>query len=436
MNPKSLITAGLIAVGLASAAHANTIVTLTGSTAFRAVVYTACKSPGVVFASAASGAPADPKVVSATDANSANDIVYEGYIQNPDTTYTLYDLVCEFTGSEAGIASVSGLSTLANDTPFGNNGPHSPIPGVPPTYLTQASSWLTKGAAGNIPTDLSFADTSQAVSLTKKVSGTGTDLVGYGVVGIVPFMWMKGKNSAPTTPSWGHLVNLTHPAAHLALSGAQVPRLFTGNTNDPDTDTVIVIGRNKGSGTRVNQLLDCAYGLTVQVDQYAINSTYTGNGVLTQNGVIAYTDANIFEVGNDGFDSGGSVGSCLKCDGKGSTFIPIGFLGISDAIGLPIHTGGAASGGAVVLTLDGVTESNGAVENAQYTAWGHENLYGKHGQLTTDAGGIVGAHLFTGVPATLVTLGWGVTNNVQDIGIPVSLMHADKSGDVGYPFTE
>ena len=39
--------------------------------------------------------------------NGANTIVYEGYIQNADTTYTLYDLDCSFTGSEAGIAAVS-----------------------------------------------------------------------------------------------------------------------------------------------------------------------------------------------------------------------------------------------------------------------------------------------------------------------------------------
>jgi hypothetical protein len=259
-------------------------------------------------------------------------------------------------------------------------------------------------------------------------------LKSYGIVGIVNFMWMKGKNSAPATTSWGHLVNITHPAAQTCIqAGAEPPRFFTGNASDPNTDSVIIVGRNIGSGTHVNQMLDLALKTTVPVDQFAINSTYSASGVLTQNGVISFHDTDVLEVGPDGFDGGGSVGACLKCDGTGSSFIPIGFLGIADAIGLPIHTGGAEAGGAVILTLDGVTESNGAVENGQYTAWGHENLYGKHGQLTTDPGGIVGAHLFSGLPATLTTLSWGTVAATQDIAIPTSLMHAAKNGDVGYP---
>src|SRR5581483_3962692 len=403
---KSLITAGLLALGLISTASANTIVTLTGSTAYRAVVYQACTTPGVVFASAASGAPADVAVVSTPanpNNNGANDIVYEGYIKNTDGTYTLYDLVCSFTGSEAGIAAAAQSAGINNPTPAFNGGT-SPLPGVPPKYLTQASGWQTKGdGTTTVPhtTDLAMADTSQAVSLTKSVAGTATELAipggGTGIVGIVPFVYMKGHNSAPTTSSWGHLVNITHAAVRVAIqSGAQVPRLFTGNAGDPDTDQVIVVGRNIGSGTHVNQMLDLGIPVATPVDQFAINSTYSAAGVLTQNGVIAYTDANVLEVGADGFDSGGSVANCLKCDGKGSAFIPIGMLGLSDAFGLPIHTGGAEAGGAVALPLDGVTESNGAVENAQYGDWGHEHIYGKHGQLSTDPGGIVGAHVRTG----------------------------------------
>src|SRR5215471_4539789 len=130
MNQKSLIAAGLLAVGLVYSARAVTtnVVTLTGSTAFRAVVFTACTTPGTVFASHASGAPADPIVVGSGSGNGANDIVYEGYIQNSDLTYSLYDLVCSFTGSEAGIAACAQVSVINNPTPV-FNGSTSPLPG-------------------------------------------------------------------------------------------------------------------------------------------------------------------------------------------------------------------------------------------------------------------------------------------------------------------
>src|SRR5215471_482245 len=236
MNYKSSIAAGLLAAGLISSASGATgdgvPVTLTGSTAFRAVTYTACTTPGRVFASAASGAPADPVVISTPNNNGANDIVYEGYIKNADNTYTKYDLVCSFTGSEAGIAAAAQVAVINNPTPA-FNGATSPLPGVPPKYLTTASGYTVKGDGVTTPpdtTDLALSDTSQAVSLTKKVLNTATDLKDFGVVGIVPFMWMKGKNSAPATTSWGHLVNITHPAAQTCIqAGAEPPRFFTGN---------------------------------------------------------------------------------------------------------------------------------------------------------------------------------------------------------------
>jgi hypothetical protein len=441
MNYKSLITAGLLAAGLISSASAATgdgvIVTLTGSTAFRAVVFTACTTPDRVFNSTTSNTNVLANPIALNGAgNGANDIVYEGYITNNDGTATKYDLVCSFTGSEAGIAAASQVASIANPTPVFNGGT-SPLPGVPPKYLTQASGYTVKGdGTTTLPsfTDLALSDTSQAVSLTKRIVNTATDLKDYGIAGIVPFMWMKGKNSAPTN-SWPHLVNVTHPAAFVCIqSGAMPPRLFTGNAADPDTESIVIVGRNIGSGTHANQMLDLALKPVTPVDQFAINSSYAAGGVLTQNGVITYADTDVLEVGPDGFDGGGSVSACLRCDGKFSTTIAIGMLGISDAIGLPIHTGGAEAGGAVILTVDGVTESNGAIENGQYTVWGHEHLLGKHGQLTTQPGGIVGGKLFAGLPATLVANAWGTVAATQDVAIPVSLMRIDKSGgDSGYP---
>ena len=268
MNRGRILFPTAVALFLCAPSHVRAegiIVTLTGSTAYRSVVYAACTTPGVVFASAASGAVTDPRVVSPLNTNSANDIVYEGYIKLDNGVYRLYDLVCSFTGSEAGIGSVAGVTNIPNDTPVFNGGT-SPLPGVPPAYLSQSSGWTAKGPPGAITTDLALSDTSQAVSLTKRVVNTSTDLVPYGVVGIVTFEWLKGKNTAPSS-SWTDLVNLTHPHIRFLLTSSQPASFFTGVQEDKTI--VIAIGRNRGSGTRANCLLDAVYNVTTPVDQWA-----------------------------------------------------------------------------------------------------------------------------------------------------------------------
>src|SRR5262249_16190197 len=116
-------------------------------------------------------------------------------------------------------------------------------------------------------------------------------------LGIVTFEWLKGKNSAPSS-SWTHLVNLTHPQIRFLLASPQPASFFTGVQEDKTI--VIPIGRNRGSGTRANCLLDAAYNVTTPVDQWAIKSTYQATGVLTFGTVGTFSDSDVLEVCNDG----------------------------------------------------------------------------------------------------------------------------------------
>jgi hypothetical protein len=197
----------------------------------------------------------------------------------------------------------------------------------------------------------------------------------FGVVGVVPFTWVKHKNSGAPA-AWTNMKNINNLQiqALLALAG-QPASYFTGVPADVNT-LVYGIGRNKGSGTRVSTLIDSQYGFTIPVDQYSLNSTLAGN-ILTFTGSTTTWDNNNFtEVFDNGYESGGDVAKVLNVDGAGanSPTLLVGYLGVSDAN--KVDSNDAAG---LWLTLNGVLESDGAVIEGAYTQWGHEHIVGTSG---------------------------------------------------------
>jgi hypothetical protein len=468
MKSKILIAA-LLGVGVLMSASAQQTVYLTGSTAYRSVIFGVCTTPGQVFASKAGvaphgGAPADPVILSPAPNNTsgANTVVFEGYIYNSVTTlYDYYVLNCSFTGSEAGIAAVAGV-TIANGNVtkgwnYENNGgggsadlviPQPPgvagadsqagtpaalfaktLPGAPVYFLDPNANpaYSALMAAPTLP-DLSMADTSQAVSLTQSAA-----LTDFGIVGIVPFTWAKCKDSAGApSSSWSDLVNVANAQLLSFLaSGHKVAAFFTGH--EADSATVYLVGRNIGSGTHVNAMLTPYYYPKVPI-QYAVESYYgtvaarpSDYGVLTFAGavkdVLLQSDIKLTPNGTDGYDSGGYVAKALSCDVKNidANTVLIGYVGISD-----YKT--ALGNGAVGLTLDGVPENDGTVTQGAYSFWGHEHLLGQttpSAQADEVANSLV-ANIPSGLTAVLVDAN-------QSTGIATSIMAADKNGDMGYP---
>ena len=264
MNNKSLIASALAAVGLVTHASAVTtnVVYLTGSTAFRANVFlTSFPSRATVYSTRLLPSPSSRPVAGSGSRHDRSSGKYR-------RTALLHRL--QLDGIRAGIAATDGLSSLANaDTGFN-------LPGVPTVFPNPYT-----GAAGTSSTvpDLTFADTSQAVSLTKPP--TYTALKDYGAVGIVTFTWLKGNcSSGNRDSSWNDITNISQPQILYQLPGPQAASFFTGNSND--TDTVITIGRNVGSGTHVNMMADAEYiGTGTLIDQWAWNSFYNSANVLT-----------------------------------------------------------------------------------------------------------------------------------------------------------
>lgn len=438
MKLNKLITTALIAVGLVSAAQASmsiggtNVVFITGSTAFRGNIWQAVtnNAPGNT------GSVFDTSTTRPTTSGYGTSAGYVvGKIGGND-----YILSFNFTGSEAGIAAVAGAtvynkglvtSSILPSLPLGANG--YILPNATPTI-----AFSTPYGTQTVAADLATADTSQAVSLTK--TPTLTD---YGVLGVVPFVWAKGKCTGTPSSSYTDLVNA--PTAQLlALTSGQVnASFFTGQSGD--TDPIYLIGRNRGSGTRVNAFLDIFKGLGDGAVQYALNSTYSlssGSYKLAYgSGSPAVTAATLINVGNDGYESGGDVAKVLQCDLNGSGVITLAYLGVSDA-----NT--ARTGGAAWLTHNGVVCNNGNVEQGAYTMWGHEHLLGTASQSPTSAAGIVAKKLAgntsygtisdyqngtdRGAVALYGGLG-GATASAQDAAINCDYMSCDKTGDTGYP---
>ena len=280
-----------------------------------------------------------------------------------------YLLSFDFTGSEAGLAALEGNAIPNPNTASGLTGYSSGtvnLPGTPkPTGFVNPNN--TAATLSATP-DLALSDTSQAVSL----SSAQPALADYGVVAIIPFVWAKGNFPSPADSSWNDLVNVSDAQLAYFLSGAQVASFFTGRA--ADTDDVYLIGRNKGSGTRVNTLLDAQYGVNVAVDQFVpANTTYSGGALTVATLTTIAAAGNLTEVVNDGFDSGSGVAKTLAAslagatDGQAQT-ITLGYLGLSD------YQGTAQPGGAVALTLNGVPENDATVQNGTYSFWGHEHL--------------------------------------------------------------
>src|SRR5262249_40280534 len=157
---------------------------------------------------------------------------------------------------------------------------------------------------------------------------------------------------------------------------------------------VYAIGRDADSGTRLTAFAETGIGVFSGVTQWqptnasghVIDRTGAGAGpVVGQQLWPAQTINNIFyDVGQGGYASGGDLAQAMKTSQTNITLRYVTYLGISDATS-------AISGGASEITYNGVTYSDAAVQEGQYTFWGYEHLDYRNNYGTVDANGKAGA---------------------------------------------
>jgi hypothetical protein len=379
---------GLSVAGIAGADE----IYMTGSTAARAAVYATLMNPGSVF----SAVPVFTGFGAA--GNGDGYMAFSGTLVGGSGTTIIN---CHWSGSEAGITDTA--------TPTGN----------PETFMADSliSSTTTSDTSGNPGStqshnvDLAMADNAPTYSPSySKI--TNPALANQGIVGVVPFKWVRNPG---VTPSGGvQFGNVTDSEIRQVLNGGTKLSVFTGNSAD-STTWVYVAGRDNSSGTRVNAFGDSGFGASSTPGQIEINADGTLN-YSSIRGVKTYTQ-------DWGQSSGGSLAAELEistasaADANKSTtgYTAIGYLGVSDATTATTH-------GATLLTYNGVAFSDAAIEEGNYTFWGNEYVL-----QTAYNYGTQSTHV-AAVYSSLTSSTTGVTSQADgNILIPLSAMHCSRT---------
>ena len=379
---------GVIGLGLALQADAasDQYVYITGSTAARAVTYTALTAPGEVFSSA-------PVAVlqGSSTASSCTYMAFTGHLQG-EAGSLVTTIKCYWSGSEAGIADLNTPTTtesFLDDTAVTSSS--SPGPFVPHTV------------------DLCMADNAVTYSQNPKAAITGAKVC------VVPFVWVAEKGSST------NLTGVNEIALRNALKGGCKVIQFPPFAND--LTFVYVSGRDVLSGTRCNTFGISGFGINSSPKQLQINSA---GSMITQG------DGNILE--DVGYSSGGSLatqigydvskGTGNQVDGTGNPFSVITYLGIPDAA-TAIFNGGT------LLTYDGVPYSIANVVNGTYPFWGYEYVCKKNSGEST-AGNEVYTLLSTGISNHADDLVSTKTGN-QQVVVKLTDMQATRTGPTTDP---
>lgn len=371
MKPFFKIALGVIALSFAQQASADATIRLTGSTAFRAGVH-----KGII---ALFGGAANVKIATGmTSANGFNTAAtqsgYEGadYSTIQGTTFSgisgTVTIQCSWSGSATGVADVDANTNIAFI-------PAATAAAATGTGYTSAANTTggvnsaTQSAAATIAFSDVFADSTPTPL---------ADLTDH-VVAVIPFSWVANKGTTGIT-------NITAQQARAIFTKNQPKSLFTGVPTD--TDLVLAVGRDNGSGTRITYLAETKYGVSTNVQQYKI-TTATGVNTIAQlwpvgDGVGSTTG------GNGGYASGSSIRTIMAATSNTSSLqlktaagansgpatrnvTLMSSLGISDA-----NT--SVTNGAVRLSYEGVTYDGSnpdLIYRGAYTLWGYLHLYTK-----------------------------------------------------------
>jgi hypothetical protein len=356
-----LVTKALLVsatLGLASAS-ADTAVYITGSTAFRSLVFSAIQA---VFDG---GTPAAKPGSATGAAGSNNSFTFYGHSTALGITGQNLIVYCAFSGSAEGVGALIPGSTF-------------PASSVLNPYIN--TDGTTNNAAPAVP-DFAFSDVYQDSTIFSS-DATGvtlpeiTDGTHQGI-GVIPFGWMRSPGAGTS------VTNITAQIAK-QLFGAGRIKLKAFSGQDADTSYVYLTGRYSLSGTRAIAQADPGWGSTAGATLYTLTSANALSSTWGSSGYgVGVADTIITDDG--GFNSGGNVVKFLNAAspfdagsvgytagshyyGAGSAFAFVSYAGWPD-----IGTG--ANYTAQTLTYNGVPLTKNNIQEGLYSFWSFEHLY-------------------------------------------------------------
>ena len=453
MKIKSSILASLVLASLSVSSQAQTVIDITGATAFRQGATAAINS---VFA-------AGGNFISIHNGglNSGGLQAWRGTFGALGANVTIRT---RWNGSTEGLRAVAQPSQTIDG-----------LPTNPSYFNTSILDTLTGTTGGNNLGVNTTGNTTAAVSemsfsdVRKEATPIPGTLSG-GPVGVVTFTMVANKTwrDDPRTLA---ITNITSQQFRTVMSQGRVPlSYFTGN--ESDLEYVYASGRNDGSGTRTTYLAETGYGASTLVNQYVgfdrSNTTvlpsillvpqdggFLANGTATATNRSTLWSQNID--GNGGYVSGNdlradfakttantTVFQLVDANSDGNrTFTEIeelfpaeklfllSWLSTADAAGA---RGNAALGvaNAVILGYEGsrledlastgnatLTAADRAkVTSGQYSAWSNQQLLYVQGNGTlTTAFSIISAAVpatigAAGIPSTQMNAGRGIDGGI------------------------
>ena len=342
MKNKMLLTLALgMVVGASPLLAGNVDVYLTGSTAFRASVFTACQklfttgsSTPTYFGDSAHGGDASDNASTAAWCMTGTPISTLTNIQG--NTLIVHGL---FTGS------IQGIATVENKTPL--------TWALPQGTLVSGTSYLCTNYVNHTPT-IGFSD----------ASGTASPYLATGNfveenVCVQPFVMVKSVGSGAAATALANITNVTWEQLEYGIPTGYIPlSVWTGNTNDVNT-SIYLLQRTLDSGTRRCETAQeyYQYGDPVGVYIYDYTNHFwyspttlaattfasSPNGVV---GAAGLAGANLNW--GYGYVGGGDIKNSLNNTGTNNT--AISYLSINDSKGVNTAGGNWAN----VMSFNGL----------------------------------------------------------------------------------
>ncbi len=349
MKINKVILASSLALALASMASAQTILHVSGSTAFRAETTQAIiKALG---GNSATFAFNQNSTNTATIKNASQAIIYNSN----------QSIIVE-TSWSGSVQGLTDLTTGVVETTYLNPATYNPVSGTvkatagtlggtPPVYSGGTSIPSGTAVFVSAPADVALAD-----NFANEVHGLNVSVLNPdNQVGVVTFSWVKNVG-APAD-----IANVTNSLAQTLLGAGSVPQSnFSGNP--AETTNVFVVGRDNLSGSRYVTFAETGFGINSFPSQNEV--TASGTTVASINPVS----------GNTGYSSGGSIASALILTGSNNAGVGgagpgwlVSYLGTADSQTV-------TAGGGALLTYNGVANTTANVQNGAYTFWGYEHF--------------------------------------------------------------
>lgn len=338
MKSTKILFAGAAALLCASTSvQADTVIHITGSTAFRGATVTAIQN----LMGGAASCKSAYQSSSGASITASNRIVIQGTIAGLPAGANPVTVKCSWAGSVGGVKTVVQNIDVTTWMSVTNLGAAGTSTGLADGAISYALDTVTFSGE-NARADVTMADNSQAST------GFTSAPLAQTKVGVIPFEWVA-CNGSPAT-----LNNITPLLAQAVIAGGVPLSQFTGNFAADSGTPVYSLGRDFDSGTRLSCLAETGVGVFGNVQH--IQLTFAGGAAGASGASIANMKlwqaetvlGQSFGIGQSGYASGGSLADALATPGALSAntssgiaaaeqvgYGPgwlIGYLGRSDAV--------------------------------------------------------------------------------------------------------